>query len=395
MKIKSPIESLKTSNTARRIECRAILSSMLAVCVTAGVHSSTLADSSEFVAADARSESMGIAGFVVEGGLAEPVTVHVLSAELFASIEKHDVEECITVLVARSAITGEQAQLRFDADGVAEFTVEGTRVATLAFGTDRMVRLTADGELPENKALRALAAAALDSNLDLAPPCTARPQFVVPIESTLVEGEDLWSVDTATVARSGANGTNLTFIARKAAVERLWQVTIAVDEHEVALAIRVDGVPVLALRRGTGEFSLTSPHGAAVAALGSPVAPPEMAAIRSGTEPQLDFAVAVLQVVSVALDNSISDAEVMEQCRQACNDELPYGSNCETITEKYDCCVTDVQRATCRRGCFAHYYCSEPDASLWWCGYQGGKIAILYEIDVASCAAAFLQSWKD
>jgi hypothetical protein len=85
----------------------------------------------------------------------------------------------------------------------------------------------------------------------------------------------------------------------------------------------------------------------------------------------------------------------MAQCGQICNEELPYGSNCATITEKYGCCVTDVQRAACRRHCFAHYYCSEPGASLWWCGYQGAKIAITFEIDVASCAVAFLQSWKN
>lgn len=167
-----------------------------------------------------------------------------------------------------------------------------------------------------------------------------------------------------------------------------------VVEDSVTLRLQVDGALVICLTKSDVDLRLESHEGTVVAAISDPIAPPAMAAMFSLARSRFDAAEAVARSVTSALSPTSED-EVQEQCRQGCNEDLPYGSNCETITEKYDCCVTDVRRAACRRLCFAHYYCSDRDTSLWWCGWQGAKIGALFEIDVAFCAAAFLRSWKD
>jgi len=75
---------------------------------------------------------------------------------------------------------------------------------------------------------------------------------------------------------------------------------------------------------------------------------------------------------------------VHSECQLGCDNALPYGSNCQTVTEKIECCIKDAQRAVCRRACEAFIDGDNGNTtdyilqSLW--------AGIAYDIDMAGCA---------
>ncbi len=348
-----------------------------------------------FIPADSESVLNGVDGFAVEQNEGESRVVHVLSSELFSTIERVSLSDCETIFVAWSARSGEQALLRVGADGVGEVIENGIVTGKVVPDGDGSLQLQDGGGNSGGLAARALLVAATDANLDLLRPCSASFRVVIPVDTGFLRDGQVWLVERATVERMTGGGTRLAFVARVGDESEFWQVAVTTGQ-QTAIHIKLNGSEVFAALRSDVEVSVGSAGAAVSASLANDHAPASVVALLEDFQSRMDFTQEVAAYVSTLIraDEPLSETEVMESCRQGCNADFPYGSNCQTITEKYGCCITDVQRAACRRLCFCHYYAGRPDASLWYAAYCGGSTGALFDIDVAACLFAFLRSWK-
>lgn len=344
------------------------------------------ADSStEFVPADGLSTSQGILGYLVVDHGDETSTIHVLASTLISSIERGKCNGCLSEYSATSGLTGEQLVLSIDSAGTASFAQDGVVVGTLTADYCGGSEYSGSAVLPNSLVYKAVLAAVMDTNLALIRPCQGQVEFDIPLDQTFERDNRAWTVPSVTIGTTVGHQTSVRFSALSDQTVENWSISIS-SESSIVQSATVNGQLKYSLQRSGADVSVTTPTGTATGDMSQESTSAPVLALLQATSSSIEFAREVMQATSAAAEPT--QQEVEEQCRQLCNDSLPYGSNCQTITEKYGCCVTDVQRAVCRRACVCEYY-----AGTWWSHWCAIKAGVLYDIDLASCVAAFVQSW--
>ncbi len=344
------------------------------------------ADSSvEFIPADQLAASQEILGYVVVDNGDETSTIHVLASTLISSIERRKCNGCVSEYSATSGCTGEQLVLSIDATGTASFAQDGVVVGTLSADYCGGIEYSGSAALPDSLVYKAVLAAAMDTNLSLIRPCQGQAAFDIALNQTFERDNRIWIVPSVTIGVTDGGQTSVIFSAHSNQDLEDWSISIS-SESSIAQSATVNGQLKYSLQRSGADVSVTTPTGSATVDISQVATSASVQALLHGISSSIDFAQEVMQATSAAAEPT--QVEVEEQCRQLCNDSLPYGSNCQTFTEKYDCCVTDVQRAVCRRACVCEYY-----AGTWWSHWCAVKAGVLFDIDLAACVAAFLKAW--
>ncbi len=338
-----------------------------------------------FIQGDARSESQGISGYVITDSDTDDSTIHVVASELISTIERSTHAGCVCHFQVTSALSGEELVLTIHADGTAVFSQDGSIVATISAGGCNGLVYSGSTDLPNSLAFKALLAAALDTNLDLIKPCEGTVEFEIDIDGNFQRDSRTWSVESAVLRVTAARQTIVTFCAQSNEEIENWRIEINTGSAVVETAT-VNGEFRYGFRRVNGAIDITTSVGTATTTNTDSMPPVAMQVLLEEVRSCITFAHDVMDATTIA--DVFTVEEVEERCRLGCNDSLPYGSNCQTVTEKYGCCLTDVQRATCRRMCMCYYY-----ENTWWSYWCAAQAAILADIDLAGCVAAFLKSW--
>jgi len=341
--------------------------------------------STDFIPADENAQSQGILGYLT---FVDPEdntrTVLVVATSLFSAIEQTSNPECDLVYSAISNVTGEQLTISINKAGAASFTQDDVVVGTLVADLHGGYTYTGSTELQQSLVYRALLAAAMDTNLTMIQPCQGQVAFDIPLNRTFQRDNRAWFVASATIRKTATDQTFVTFSAHSNQDIEDWNINIS-TEMSIAQTAMVNGQLAFSFQLADNTLTFATSTGMAMGDMSQGTPSASMLTLLQEARPSIDFVSEIFHAVSDASRPAAVDVE--EQCRLGCNDGFPYGSNCLTVTEKWNCCYTDATRAACRRACACEVY------GGWYGVWCMSQVGVLAEIDLLGCAPAPLYKY--